>query len=88
MSGAVYAAAVVDKHLDSGFGRDGISGMVSADRAIRAREVSRPDAAPSAPDTTDTPDAPDATADPHHRSLTDRASGRISRRSARPSGSA
>ncbi len=24
------------------FGRDGISGMVNADRAVRAREVSRP----------------------------------------------
>ncbi|MDO5500260.1 MAG: hypothetical protein Q4F67_11355 [Propionibacteriaceae bacterium] len=26
------------------FGRDGISGLVSADRALRAREVSRPSA--------------------------------------------
>lgn len=25
------------------FGRDGISGMVTRDRAVRAREVSRPD---------------------------------------------
>lgn len=27
------------------FGRDGISGMVTPDRAVRAREVSRPSAA-------------------------------------------
>ncbi|MDO4783966.1 MAG: hypothetical protein Q3997_02610 [Propionibacteriaceae bacterium] len=27
------------------FGRDGVSGMVSRDRAIRAREVSKPSAA-------------------------------------------
>lgn len=27
------------------FGRDGVSGLVSADRALRARDVSRPEAA-------------------------------------------
>ena len=27
---------------DRGFGRDGISGLVDADRALRARDVSRP----------------------------------------------
>lgn len=33
---------MVDKHTDGGFGRDGISGMVSRDRAMRAREVAKP----------------------------------------------
>lgn len=33
-----------DRHgeLDRAFGRDGISGLVTPDRAMRAREVSRP----------------------------------------------
>lgn len=35
---------MVDRHLDPGFGRDGISGLVSPQRATRARDVSRPDA--------------------------------------------
>jgi hypothetical protein len=29
--------------LERGFGRDGISGLVDANRAMRARDVSRPD---------------------------------------------
>lgn len=33
---------MADKHLDPGFGRDGISGLVTPDRALRAREVARP----------------------------------------------
>lgn len=31
--------------LERGFGRDGISGLVDANRALRARDVSRPDPA-------------------------------------------
>ena len=30
---------------DRDFGRDGVSGLVTADRALRARDVSRPDSA-------------------------------------------
>ena len=30
---------------ERGFGRDGVAGLVSPDRAVRAREVSRPSAA-------------------------------------------
>ncbi|QLQ16227.1 MAG: hypothetical protein HZY73_11845 [Micropruina sp.] len=35
-----------DRHgdFDRGFGRDGISGLVTPDRATRAREVSKPSA--------------------------------------------
>jgi hypothetical protein len=33
---------MADRHPDQGFGRDGISGLVTPDRATRAREVSRP----------------------------------------------
>jgi len=39
---AVYAGRVVDRHLDPGFGRDGLSGLVNPSRAVRARDVSRP----------------------------------------------
>lgn len=35
---------MADRHPEQGFGRDGISGLVTSDRAIRAREVSRPTA--------------------------------------------
>ncbi len=36
---------VTERHPEPerGFGRDGISGLVDANRALRAREVSRPD---------------------------------------------
>ncbi len=33
---------MVDRHLDPSFGRDGLSGLVSPARAVRARDVSRP----------------------------------------------
>lgn len=31
---------MADKHLEPSFGRDGVSGMLDADRALRAREIS------------------------------------------------
>lgn len=46
---AVYAPlmAPADRHPepDRGFGRDGMSGLVDRNRAMRARDVSRPTAA-------------------------------------------
>jgi len=64
---------VADKHLDPGFGRDGISGLLSPDRALRAREVSRPrrPVVPAPPGTPATPDDGAAV-----RDLIARASGR------------
>lgn len=40
---------MADKHLDSAGGRDGISGVLSPDRALRAREVEQRDAGAPVP---------------------------------------
>jgi len=64
---------MADKHLDPGFGRDGISGLLSPDRVLRAREVSRPRRPDAGPTTAAAPTPDDGAA---VRDLIARASGR------------
>ena len=43
MTGAPARAADARELWPSDFGRDGVSGLLTGDRAMRARDVSRPD---------------------------------------------
>lgn len=73
---------MVDRHLDSGFGRDGISGMLSADRVLRARDLAAGGSQPRV--RTEPPPAPGTEDEWVLAGLVARASGR--RRTAPPPG--
>ena len=67
---------------DRGFGRDGISGLVDANRALRARDVSRPgpeelEAADRVPWPLPSRDWSAPAADGHHRGYVERGSLRL-----------